>query len=132
MQFLRLRLRSLLILIALAGICFGVAALWWRSTEYSRKAWISENDLEIGREYLEMAAEAIDEESSKEFLTMHSLPMGKGPAADQVAILVRFVRRRNEHYASLVAKYRRAARYPWHPVAPDPPLPEIPPEIVVR
>ena len=28
------------------------------------------------------------------------------------------------YYARLVAKYRRAARHPWLPVAPDPPEPE--------
>ena len=30
------------------------------------------------------------------------------------------------HYAQLEAKYRRAARYPWLAVVPDPPLPEMP------
>ena len=28
------------------------------------------------------------------------------------------------HYARLKDKYERAARYPWLPIAPDPPLPE--------
>jgi hypothetical protein len=28
------------------------------------------------------------------------------------------------HYSRLTAKYERAARYPWLPVAPDPPEPE--------
>ena len=29
-----------------------------------------------------------------------------------------------DHYAALKRKYARAARYPWLPVAPDPPEPE--------
>jgi hypothetical protein len=29
-----------------------------------------------------------------------------------------------DHNAAMAAKYRRAARYPWLPVAPDPPEPE--------
>lgn len=31
---------------------------------------------------------------------------------------------RAEYYEALGAKYQRAARYPWLPVAPDPPPPE--------
>ena len=33
-------------------------------------------------------------------------------------------RRLNEYYESMQRKYDRAARYPWLPVAPDPPEPE--------
>lgn len=29
-----------------------------------------------------------------------------------------------DYYDGLEKKYRRAARYPWLPVAPDPPVPE--------
>lgn len=32
--------------------------------------------------------------------------------------------RRIAHYDSLAFKYRHAARYPWLPIAPDPPEPE--------
>jgi hypothetical protein len=32
--------------------------------------------------------------------------------------------RRSDHYGALEAKYERAARYPWLPVAPDPPEPK--------
>lgn len=32
--------------------------------------------------------------------------------------------RKAEHFANLKQKYERAARYPWLPVAPDPPEPE--------
>jgi len=35
--------------------------------------------------------------------------------------------RRAEYYDALSRKYRAAARYPWHPVAPDPPEPKDPP-----
>lgn len=33
-------------------------------------------------------------------------------------------RRRTAYHAAMARKYRRAARYPWLPVAPDPPEPE--------
>ncbi len=33
------------------------------------------------------------------------------------------IRRRDDHLLRLAAKYERAARYPWLPVAPDPPEP---------
>jgi hypothetical protein len=33
-------------------------------------------------------------------------------------------RKRVEHFGQLRLKYERAARYPWLPVAPDPPKPE--------
>jgi hypothetical protein len=42
MRFLRLRLRSLLILVALAGLCSYGVVLWRRSMEYSRSAEIYE------------------------------------------------------------------------------------------
>ena len=32
--------------------------------------------------------------------------------------------RRSEHHWAMREKYLRAARYPWLPVAPDPPEPE--------
>ena len=32
--------------------------------------------------------------------------------------------RRDAYYAKMKLKYERAARYPWLPVAPDPPVPE--------
>jgi hypothetical protein len=33
-------------------------------------------------------------------------------------------RRFNRYYEFMIAKYERAARYPWLPVEPDPPEPE--------
>jgi hypothetical protein len=34
-------------------------------------------------------------------------------------------RKLTPHYESLRLKYERAARYPWLPVSPDPPMPEL-------
>jgi hypothetical protein len=134
MRFLRLRLRSLVILIALAGVCLGGVVLWRRSLDYSRLAWIAENDEAEAREFLREAAEvADDEELSREFLMMragHVRPR-HGAATEQVATLATFFRRRLNHYVSLVAKYRRGARHPWLFVPPDPPLPEVPAEFAL-
>lgn len=33
-------------------------------------------------------------------------------------------RKRAEYFAAMRAKYERASRYPWLPIAPDPPVPE--------
>ncbi len=65
----RLRIRSLLILMAIIGLILGGVILVRRSTEYRRLAWIAENDEGLCLEYLEEVTEAAsDEEFSREFL----------------------------------------------------------------
>jgi type II secretory pathway pseudopilin PulG len=134
MRFLRLRLRSLVVLIVLGGLCLGGVVLWRRSVEYSRLAWIAENDEAEARQFLaDAAAVADDEEASQGFLmmvAMHVRPQ-PGAAKEQLARLTTFMRHRLDHYASLASKYRRAARRPWLLVLRDPPLPEIPAEFAV-
>lgn len=46
-----------------------------------------------------------------------------GPAEPEKPIIAAHYRR-SDYYAALQAKYERAARYPWLPVEPDPPMPE--------
>jgi hypothetical protein len=45
-----------------------------------------------------------------------------GPATPDVPIMQAHYRR-SEYFEALQRKYERAARYPWLPVAPDPPEP---------
>jgi hypothetical protein len=53
-------------------------------------------------------------------------PYDPDPERDQVNLRALAVREQNRsgYFARLGAKYRRAARYPWLPVKPDPPPPE--------
>lgn len=83
MRMPRFRLRTLLILVVLAGVGVGGYVLWGRSVEYAQKA----------EQYRIMG----------------------GVAHSPVAAQRRY--RVADHY-------RRAARYPWLTVAPDPPEPE--------
>jgi hypothetical protein len=134
-RFLRLRLRSLVILILIGGVCLGGLVLWRRSVEYIRLAWIAENDEAEATQFLAEAEQAAeDEESSQGFLmvvAMHVRPQ-PGAAKEQLARLTTFMCRRLDHYAGLASKYRRASRPPWLFVPPDPALPEYPAEFVVR
>jgi hypothetical protein len=50
---------------------------------------------------------------------VHASVAGPSKAAELDA-----VRRRIEYNRSMVRKYTRAARYPWLPVEPDPPVPK--------
>jgi hypothetical protein len=129
MRFLRPRLRSLLGLVVLAAVCLGGVNLWRRSAEYSRSAWIAEESEGSCKEQMEMIEEvAGNEELCRQLLTEQYHYTGQATAVEGVAKLARFYRQRGDHYASLVAKYRRAARQPWLVVPPDPPLPEVPAE----
>lgn len=129
MRFLRLRLRSLLVLVALAGVCLSGVNLWRHSVAYSRSAWIAEESEGGCREQLEMIEEATgNEELCRLLLTEQFHYTGQATAVEGVAQLARFYRQRSDHYASLAAKYRRAARRPWLVVPPDPSLPEVPAE----
>jgi hypothetical protein len=145
-----LKIRALLALVALAGLGLGGLVLWRRSAEYSRKAWIAENDLSIAQEYLEPEEEALRDEGlsrmfledmamqmaegggksarQREFLAMVARSVAEGTAHDRVATLAAFHRRRAAYYEARLAKYRHAARRPWLSVAADPPPPEIPAE----
>ena len=38
--------------------------------------------------------------------------------------IVARMERQTAYYESMARKYERAARYPWLPVEPDPPMPE--------
>lgn len=89
------RLRTLLVLVILSGLGLGGYTLRRRSDLYRRRA--------AEMEWIEYEFASIRIGSSK-----------------SVAANVEQAR---EYWAALKRKYRRAARYPWLPVAPDPPEP---------
>ena len=70
-------------------------------------------------------AEALDGDASR-------LPYGPPPADfERMSMLKIQMRRRPDrwsrlvdHHVAMTSKYRRATRYPWLPVGPDPPAPE--------
>ena len=75
MRFLRLRLRSLLGLVALAALCLGGVDLWRRSAAYCRPAWIAEEDVGACQVQMEMIEEvAGDEELCGQLATRGTLP----------------------------------------------------------
>jgi hypothetical protein len=86
MRRLRIRIRTLLIAVALIGLACGADVMRKRRVEYLDRA---------------MAWQCIAED----------LCSPHDPRID-------------EHCDQLRRKYERAARYPWLPVAPDPPPPE--------
>jgi hypothetical protein len=70
-------------------------------------------------------AEAFDGDGSR-------LPYGPPPADFERMSTLKIQRRRRpdlwsrlvDHHVAMTSKYRRATRYPWLPVEPDPPEPE--------
>ncbi len=96
MRWPRFRVRTLLVLVVLAGVSIGGCVLWQRSVEYRRRADGYADPGYIG------------------FMT------GWSPAEVE-----RYNVARKAYFAEMARKYDRAARYPWLPVAPDPPPPEL-------
>ena len=122
MKLPRFRLRTLLILVMLAGIAEQEnAALHMRSVEYGRlaaRAEFNENSYDnmakLDEEFAGMRIDAGSSEERSEF------DRGRRKAAREAVDF----RARRDYHASLKLKYRRAASHPWLPVAPDPPEPE--------
>ncbi len=147
MRWPRFRLRTLLVLVVLAGVSVGGYVLWRRSAEYRKRA----SDMEVQEIAMGELADSMSKRAratgldadriesgpdNDDFIVTYShTPMvHKTTMAAVLADMreqvshnlysaTRYVRHRR-HYASLKKKYRRAARYPWLPVAPDPPEPE--------
>jgi hypothetical protein len=105
----RLRLRSGMILVAIAASLMGWALHCWRSEGYARLAERYRAEEEGHAE----TAELIRKEQ-----TMPRL------SREQTLIGVAFHRRQASYYRRLRDKYEAAAARPWRPVAPDPPPPD--------
>ena len=106
----RWRVRSLMTLVAVAGVAFGIArrrdTFLARADYYdaSSKACIILRD-EVDRRH-----------------GAPSSPAGS-PRERERRRLDRYMRWR-QYQVEMAEKYRQAARYPWLPVAPDPPAPK--------
>ena len=169
MRLPRFRLRTLLVLVALAGIGAGGYALWRRSAEYSRRADEANGLRQV---YLDLAEQhriqrelsgrvrSLQDEFRKHLAQVKEILPGTTVALEEkmrrdpeVARRTREnqlldqaiseatnsvssedgmereaikVERIADHFAALRAKYDRAARYPFLPVAPILPCPNEP------
>jgi hypothetical protein len=101
---LRYSLRTLLGLVTLASIgCW----MWVRSLEFERRA----EKYHTGTYVPLLCSSVIDLDGSVNFETLHYYDITHKWA---------------EYCELMELKYRRASKYPWLPVEPDPPEPERP------
>jgi hypothetical protein len=100
---IRFTVRRLMVLVALAGLAMAVATLVKRSTEFRALA---------------------EEQADAEQMSLAYADEGRGEGGDPQRVA------RGEQMAAyhreLRIKYERAARSPWLPVDPDPPIPDPP------
>jgi hypothetical protein len=105
-----------------------VAAIW--TAEMYRRA---KRYREIASMYRDTARDveriiALDPHSLYHSVSFEPAPLGpdrKGELSQNIdAAHTVIIPRDPELYRALAAKYERAARYPWLPVAPDPPEPK--------
>jgi hypothetical protein len=104
----RFRLRTLLVAVAVAALSLSGLHLQRLSRAYQRRADQYSNEGFRWCEYGSAELEAQQRMSPQQF----------------EAYIGRRFQEILRWRARMEAKYRRAARYPWLPVAPDPPLPE--------
>jgi hypothetical protein len=148
MRLPRFKVRTLLILVILAGSGVGGYVLWGRSVEYRRRA---ESARSFEMEYADQAsgfrsgADAMSH-MLENFSIFRPSPLSPEqvaavegaaslpplpPSLEETRAAVDDSRRRatecdrmRDYNAGIKLKYYRAARYPWLPVEPDPPEPE--------
>jgi hypothetical protein len=117
----RFRIRTMM------AVVLGVALLFWGGTEGRRLYRLS-------RYYSQRAAEDRQQEAAH-LDTLHLLEADgfraeeDGTYSEKLAqsLVIGFYERcvkRIPYHARQRQKYERAARYPWLPVEPDPPMPE--------
>jgi hypothetical protein len=102
----RFTIRRMMVAVAIVGALFGVLGLWQRSAAYAA-----------------IAERHADEELAIVALALDALTARDGPRLP-TGLTLRMLMSRAVLHHKLARKYRRAARYPWLPVAPDPPEPE--------
>jgi hypothetical protein len=97
----RVSIRSLMALVAIAGVAMAVAVMARRSNEFRA---LAEEQADAEQMSLSYADDARGENGDPQRVTR-----GQQMAA---------------YHRELRIKYEWAARYPWFPVDPDPPIPE--------
>jgi hypothetical protein len=120
----RFTVRRLMVAVVIAGIVLGIERLWHRSAEYAgiagqhaRKAigwdehvsWLDG----VAAKHARKAATGTGDSRSRD-----------RENADKWAAVANGYRGMKGYHEAMRDKYAHAARYPWLPVAPDPPEPE--------
>src|SRR5690242_12273273 len=111
----RLRLRALLILVALLAVALGIATIRWRRISYARAASFHARESErLNRESL---SACLDELRAERYAPKRS-------AIEQERLREQsrseWLQRLAEWHGQLSQRYERAAAHPWLPAGPYP------------
>jgi Tfp pilus assembly protein PilE len=125
----RFTVRRLMIVVAIVAISLGVfetVRAWEKYSERAaRESLITRLYLSEFNERIEMARR---QKKGREARISQGFPFEDeiiNEKLEKASVLgAELSRRRLEFHAELKEKYDRATRYPWLPVAPDPPEPE--------
>jgi hypothetical protein len=143
----RFTVRRMMVAVILAGICVGGYVLWARSRYFGSRAVIfareeseARDSMQFYRDHWEEGRESVRRRTLQREQCLaarsdqadHRLKLAvieTNIAADEnwlefAEYEIATQGRRSEYFARMKLKYRRAALYPWLPVAPDAPKPE--------
>jgi hypothetical protein len=116
----RMTTRRLIVVVAIVGSVLGAEACRRRLASASARQHAKATMCRAIAETHKLSAElAMANRKLSE-----AFPEMANPTADMDDKMIARCRRLSAYYRDLEAKYDRAARYPWLPVAPDPPEPE--------
>jgi hypothetical protein len=107
----RFSVRRMVVDVALVVGIVGFLAMWNRSVEYERRATRHEEHDERFQHKYKTAREHVAKYGSR-WMPLHDAP--------------EFVERMGDYHEEMARKYRRAARFPWLTVEPDPSEPTVP------
>jgi hypothetical protein len=134
MRFPRFTLRRLMVIVAVAGLALGIEMGRRRRHALLEVAKIHRFHMMTYREASERdalfaqvmreQAENLGKESPENVAESHS----KNQGAEENERLARAYRTVADHFDRMQEKYRRAARFPFLPVEPDPLAPPLPEE----
>jgi hypothetical protein len=127
----RLTIRRLMVAVAVVAVAFGYRNAVRRRETFEFMAMFHRQEMEACRGYLD-GVTVLSTGGDGKTTYRRMVPTGPDPFIAEVRSrgfgVELFERaslnRREAYHAALTAKYERAARYPWLPVAPDPPEPE--------
>jgi hypothetical protein len=114
----RVTVRGLMVLVAVAGLLVSFAVLVQRRAYYRLQMAMYRDAEEASLEMVRATDRRLEQ------IETASRPGQTVPEVDTLRTYNERVRAQAEYYEELVSKYRRAADRPWLPVAPDPPAPK--------
>jgi hypothetical protein len=134
MKFPRVRftVRRLMVLVILAGVGIGGYVLLRRSAEYRHRTEAYASDVDFIEQQIRHDCAFIEEYQALSELRKKKqtdAPSVEGFRSDEdfIAFYLKSIegeRRYRDRFRQMQRTYERAARYPFLPVAPDPPEPE--------